>query len=182
MLEFLQRSIRHNGTRQVIALPWKSDNVNLPDNRSAALRQLQHLERRFTKDLNYAEKYDKCIQEYISNGYAIKVPTNEKGTPGRVWYLPHHGVTSVNKPDKVRVVFNCSAKFKGVSLNDVLLVGPDLLTSQTSVLLRFRQRPVAVVADIAGMYYQVEVSKCDQSVLDFFIGGQIQTILSKRCR
>ena len=167
MLEILQRSIRHNGTRQVIALPWKSDDVNLPDNRSAALRQLQHLERRFTKDLNYAEKYDKCIQEYISNGYAIKVPTNEKGTPGRVWYLPHHGVTSVNKPDKVRVVFNCSAKFKGVSLNDVLLVGPDLLTSQTGVLLRFRQRPVAVVADIAGMYHQVEVSKCDQSVLRF---------------
>ena len=49
----------------------------------------------------------------------------------------------------------------------MLLVGPDLLTSQTGVLLRFRQRPVAVVADIAGMYHQVEVSKCDQSVLRF---------------
>ena len=61
------------------------------------------------KDLNYAEKY---IQEYISNGYAFKGSTNEKVTPGKVWYLLHHGVTSLNKPDKVRVVFNCSAKLQ----------------------------------------------------------------------
>jgi hypothetical protein len=50
-------------------------------------------------------------------------------------------------------------KFKGVFLNDVFLVGPDLLTSQIGVLLRFRQRPVAVVANISGMYHQVEVSQ-----------------------
>jgi hypothetical protein len=100
MVEILQRPIRHNG--QVIALLWKSDDLYLPDNRSAALRQLQHLERQFVKDPIFT--------------------SNETGSPGRVWYLPHHVVTSVDKHNKVRGVLNCSTKLKGVSLNPCLFI------------------------------------------------------------
>jgi len=37
-----------------------------------------------------------------------------------VWYLPHHAVKHPRK-GKVRVVFDCAAKTKGLSLNDDLL-------------------------------------------------------------
>lgn len=42
------------------------------------------------------------------------------------WYVPHHGIYHPHKPGKIRVVFDCSAKYQGKSLNDLLLSSPDL--------------------------------------------------------
>ena len=82
------------------------------------------------------------------------------------WYLPHHPVVNPNKPGKVRRVLNGAAKFHGASLKS-LLTGPDLLQNLIYVLLRFRQHPFAVSADIEGMFLQVEVLPCDQPSLRF---------------
>ena len=58
--------------------------------------------------------------------------------------------------DQIRVVFDCSAKYKGVSLND-LLTGPDLTNSLAGVLCRFRQEPVALMCDVERMFHQFYV-------------------------
>jgi hypothetical protein len=166
-MDILEKSIRHTGERQEVALMWKEETAVLPNNYSSAVQQLQHLSKRFKRDPAYGEKYNKVIQEYLSLGHAIPVDPSDTGTPGRLFYLPHHGVTSVNKPDKVRVVFNCSARHNGISLNDMLYQGPDLLTSQVAVLLRFRQFPVPIAGDIEKMYHQVQVPASDQSALRF---------------
>ena len=47
----------------------------------------------------------------------------------RVWYLPHHGMVNPNRPEKVRVVYDASTEFRGMSLNKTLLKGPALLVS-----------------------------------------------------
>ena len=52
-------------------------------------------------------------------------------------------------------MFDCSSRFNGKSLNDRLLVGPDLTSNLLAVLLRFRESPIAVVADIKAMFSQV---------------------------
>ena len=49
---------------------------------------------------------------------------------GKINYVLHTGVYHPRKPDKIRVVFDCSAQFQGVSLNDCLLQGPDLTNGQ----------------------------------------------------
>ena len=54
----------------------------------------RHLESRFEKDPVYAEGYAKVINEYMDEG----------NPPGRVRYLPHHGVVNANRPEKIRVV------------------------------------------------------------------------------
>ena len=41
-------------------------------------------------------------------------------------YLLHHSVKHVNKPVKIRIVFDCSAYYGETSLNNGLLSGPDL--------------------------------------------------------
>ena len=46
-----------------------------------------------------------------------------------------------NKPNKVRVVFDCAAGYSNVSLNDNLMRGPDLMNSLIGVLTRFRKKP-----------------------------------------
>ena len=46
-----------------------------------------------------------------------------------------------NKPDKVRVVFDCAACYDGVSSYSTLLQGPDLANNLIGVLTRFCQEP-----------------------------------------
>ncbi len=55
-------------------------------------------------------------------------------------------------------MFDCSATFSGVSLNNMLLPGSCLTSSLIAVLLRFRQEEIAVMSNIESMLYQVRVS------------------------
>ena len=94
---------------------------------------------------------------------------------GAIWYLPHHPVLNPNKPDKVRVVFDCAACYQGTSLNDQLLQGPDLTNNLFGVLTRFRQEPVALMADIESMFHQVLVdpNDCDALRLLWWSGNEL---------
>lgn len=86
------------------------------------------------------------MNELIERGAAELVP--EQLTSVSQWYIPHHGVFHPKKPDKLRVVFDCSAKYHNTSLNEHLLRGPDLTNGLAGVLVRFRRFPVAVMCDI----------------------------------
>ena len=104
-------------------LPFKNRPLLL-NNHLMALTCLVHLKRKFIKDRKYKEDYIKFINEILSRGDTEEVPSvppeNQES-----WYIPHHGVYHPKK-QKIRVVFDCSARFKGSSLNDQLLSGPDL--------------------------------------------------------
>ena len=65
-----------------------------------------------------------------------------------VWHLPHYPVTQSLEPKKVRVVYDCGAKYCGTSLTQQLLQGPDQEHKVVGVLSRFRQESVGVVADV----------------------------------
>jgi transposase InsO family protein len=150
-----------------LPLPFKDSKASLSNNRQIALFRLQLLKKRLDKDAHLKQKYVDSMEVLITRGYAEKLPTQNTIESEPVWYLPHHAVTSKNKPDKLRVVLDCAAKFKNVSLNDVVHQGPDLLNSLNGVLLRFREQPVAFAADIETMYYQVKVVPEHRNVLRF---------------
>ena len=76
-------------------------------------------------------------------------------------------MVSVNKPGKVRVVYDCAAKSGGVSLNDNLLHRPDLVHKLFGVLLRFREGTIAVSADVKQMFHQVRVPEHDRDAFRF---------------
>ena len=125
---------------------------------SMAEPRLQLLKKRLLKDEDLLAKYRTTIQEYIVKGHAQKVPKEElhfKEQP--VWYLPHHPVTHPLKPGKVRIVFDCAARYCGTFLNQQLLQGPDLTNPLVGVLIRFRQEPIAMAADIEAMFHHVYV-------------------------
>jgi hypothetical protein len=54
-----------------------------------------------------------------------------------------------------------------MSLNDHLLTGPDLSNHLLGVLMRFREEPVAFMADIEAMFYQVRIPNSDSDFLRF---------------
>ena len=150
-----------------MALPVRDRAKELPNNKCYAYRRLMSLKSRFAKDSTYQEMYKSAMIELFQEGYCEEVPRNEIDRDKSVWYLPHFGVMNPNKPGKVRVVYDCAAKYQGICLNDLLISGPDLTNSLIGVLLRFRVHLVAFTADIRGMFHQVRVNKEDRDFLRF---------------
>ena len=77
------------------------------------------------------------------------------------------GFTIPKKPGKIRVVFDCSSRFQGVSLNDCLMEGPDLTNALVGVLTKFREDPVAFMGDVEAMFHQVSVLPSQYDYLRF---------------
>ena len=148
-----------------VGLPWRPGTPCLPDNYSQARTRLSRLKGRLLKDPALKEKYSNVITSYLSQGHCQLVKPEESACEG--WYLPHHAVLHPHKPEKVRVVFDCAAKYAGYSLNDQLLSGPDFLNNLIGVLTRFRFEKIAVAGDIEQMFHQVFVDPKDRNYLRF---------------
>ena len=73
------------------------------------------------------------------------------------------------------MVFNAAAEYKGTSLDEELLQGPQLNNSLGGVLFRFRKDEVAVTFDIESMFHRVGCAKEDIDALRFFwLSGSMQ--------
>ena len=107
------------------------------------------------------------MTEIIKSGYAEEIPEDDKPVDGRLFYIPHHGVYHPKKPDKIRVVFDCSSKHQDTCLNDVLLQGPDMTNDLIAVLCRFRKESVAIACDVKKMFYQFHVNEDHRNYLRF---------------
>ncbi|XP_073766348.1 uncharacterized protein [Danio rerio] len=125
---------------------------------------LRSIERKLQRDPEKATIYSREIEKLIKAGYVTKIHPEEISQSKEAWYIPHHLVCHNDKP---RLVFNCSFRSQGQSLNDQLLPGPALGPSLLGVLLRFRQYNVAVSADIRGMFHQVRLLPEDRPLLRF---------------
>ncbi|XP_045033908.1 uncharacterized protein LOC123475368 [Daphnia magna] len=133
-----------------------------------ALCRLFPIENKFANNSNFAERYKAVIDDYVAKGFARPLKESElRGTFGRNWYLPHNGIVNHRKPEKVTVVFDASAKYQGVALNEILLKGPNLINYIGVTLLLFRERPVSLSGDIQQMFLQVGLKKEDRSTLRF---------------
>ena len=137
-LQKVESSMKLVDGHHELCLPFRDDRVQLPDNSGPVLQRLHSLKKKMIGNPQFYSDYKGFISGVISNGYAIRVPEADLARcDGRVWYLPHHGIYHPKKPDKIRVVFDCAATTRGVSLNSVLLQGPDLTNKLVGVLLRF---------------------------------------------
>ena len=147
-------------------LPFKEEKPKLPNNRHMAEKRLENLRRKFDRDDKYFSDYRNFVQDILDHDEAEEVPDEEINSE-HVWYIPHHGVYHPKKPNKIRVVFDCSAQHKGTSLNQHLLQGPDQMSNLTGLLCRFRNSPVAFTCDVERMFHQFRVNKEDRDFLRF---------------
>jgi len=165
--KMLQQSTRFVDGRYQVGMLWREENVWLPCNRAVAEKRLQSLERKLRKDTEQHKQYSDFMKNQFDRGFARRMTEQEASKfSSRSWYLPHHAVFHPQKK-KIRVVFDAAATFNAVSLNSQLLSGPDLNNSLLGVLLRFRERQIAIVGDVQKMFMQVAVSPEDTDALRF---------------
>lgn len=135
----------------VAPLPFRHPRPHLPNNKDQALSRLSSLRRTLEKKPQMKEQFIGFMQKILDNDHAELAP--QLHDEQECWYLPSFGVYHPKKPNQIRIVFDSSAQHHGVSLNDVLLSGPDLNNSLMGVLIRFRKELVAITADVQQMFH-----------------------------
>lgn len=137
----------------VAPLPFHLPHKPLPNNRGQATQRLSTLQRSFRRRPDMKQHFFDFMQKVLDNQECL--------------YLPTFGVYHPQKPGKIRVVFDSNAVFKGTSLNDMLLSGPNLNNTLVGVLLRFRREQIAITADIEQMFYGFKVREDHCNFLRF---------------
>ena len=175
-LKIMKEGIRVDPSQHYsMPLPFNKKKEKLFDNRQLVVNRAISLRRKLIKDSNYREEYCRFMEDMIERGYAEEV----KEYGGNSWYIPHFGVFHKTK-GKLRVVFDCAAKYDGIALNDTLLKGPDYLNSLVGILCRFRKFPTAFSCDVEKMFYNFNVHPEDRDYLRFlwWKGGDVNQPLS----
>ncbi|GFW92498.1 integrase catalytic domain-containing protein [Trichonephila clavipes] len=106
----------------------------LGNSKDIAIRRLNSLWKRLSRDSRYLSLYAEFSKEYEELGHLERVV--ESSEPPTHYYIPHHGVLRPEKKltIKLRIVFNGSSPTTTcISLNDILLKGEvkeDVLESE----------------------------------------------------
>lgn len=157
---------RSNGSPEMSML--FTEEPNFPNNRALAEKLLMRLIKRILKnpDSEFLQKYHNQVLKYLTTGHGrIVDPSEPRPNPGRLNYLYHQAAMHRRKSEP-RIVFNCSGEFMGVSLNQKLYSGPDLINLLIGVIIRFMTGgDVAVCGDIRAMYHCVSVPDNQRSLL-----------------
>ncbi|XP_050554117.1 uncharacterized protein LOC126911348 [Spodoptera frugiperda] len=162
---YAQSTERDENGRYVVKLPFRSEDplCKYGQSKNIAVKRLLGLERKLGRDHELKQQYTDVINEYLLLGHMEKITDEAERNKSDAVYLPHHAVVRQDKlTTKVRVVYDASCKgTNGVSLNDTLMVGPTLQADLRHIVMRWRQHPICLVADIIKMYRQIKVARSD---------------------
>lgn len=161
---FLEKLTRKEDGRYCVGLPWITDKKVVPSNRIIAEKRLFGITRRL-KSLGKFMEYDEVFREWVREDVMEPVPKEELNKGSH--YLPHHAVFKPSSlTTKIGPLFGASCKIgRNPSLNDCLVKGPNLTELIPSILLRFREKNIRVVADIRRAFLQIEIDKEDRDFL-----------------
>ena len=124
VLETFQRTIRYDGKRYVVYLPWREGHRILPNNLALCKRRLVSTLKKL-KSPAIQQEYEDVIKQLLAGGIVERGPTSEinRQDSNVVHYLPHHPVIRQDKmTTKVRVVYDASPKIgRHPSLNECLV-------------------------------------------------------------
>ena len=157
-LEFIKEEGRYQ-----TSLLWRAD--QRPDNNyGAAKRMYLQLEGSLESDPEKKEAFHKAHEQWIEAGYLerAKVDLDQE----EQFFLPGFIVTRETTHGKTyRYVMNGAKEFKGKSLNDHLLPGPNLMNNLAEVLVRFRRNNFVLTCDIQHMFLGILVAPRDRKFL-----------------
>lgn len=152
---FMETHYRDNTGRFVAKIPLRDTVASeFGSSREIALRRFMYSEKKRMKNQELNSIYVEKMRDLMRAGHLILATENPK--PGElVYYIPHHIIEKDN-----RVVYDASCKTnKGISLNDIQMLGAKLQKDLHLTIMRFRRHKIAIYADIRKMFNQVKLSK-----------------------
>ena len=98
----------------VLPLPFRNGASLLPDNKKEVYCRSKSTLTRLARDKKKLSQCVDVMKKYIERNHVEPVPENELSpkTPGRAWWIPCFPVSHPKK-DKIRIIFDSSAKYHG---------------------------------------------------------------------
>ncbi|GFW46993.1 integrase catalytic domain-containing protein [Trichonephila clavipes] len=160
---FVRTHRRNCEGRYVVSMALNKDPSCLGNSKDIAIRRLNSLWKRLSRDSSYLSLYGEFLKEYEELGHLKRVV--ESSEPPTHYYIPHHGVLRPEKlTTKLRIVFNGSSPITtGISLNDILLKG-EVKEDVFETISRFRRHKFAFTTDIQKMYRQILMNPDQQDL------------------
>jgi hypothetical protein len=156
--------------RYEVRLPLSDAADKLGDSYDTAKAKFLALEQRLLKQPQLKKDYSDFLEECVQLGHMTPLCEAEVKKDSPNFCMPHHGVLKeTSSTAKLRVVFNGSEKSSnGVSLNDILMIGPKVQDDLFDMVQQFRLHRIVMSADVEKMYQQVWVhadDRCLQRIL-----------------
>lgn len=141
-----------NNNRYEVSLPWKENHLTLADNKDTVIHRLKSITKKLKTQGLYND-YQETFHQWLSEDIIEKVLDEEANKEN--YYLPHRHVIKENSTTRIRPVFDASAIEKnGLSLNQCLETGPNLIEQIPNILLRFRQHRIGIISDIRKAFFK----------------------------
>ncbi len=150
--------------RYSIAPMFKEDAKPLRNNYFLALMRYRNLRRSLNNKPLKKKAYNEALKCMLENEEIEEVLENSASSKNMdifVNYIPHSAVTKQERvTTSTRIVFDASSKnSEGISLNDQLLKGPKKQIDLIALLMKFRMKPIILIADISRMFYNIEIQE-----------------------
>ncbi|GFW80482.1 integrase catalytic domain-containing protein [Trichonephila clavipes] len=168
---FVRTHRRNCEGRYVVSMALNKDPSCLGNSKNIAIRRLNSLWKRLSRDSSYLSLYAEFLKEYEELGGHLERVV-ESSEPPTHYYIPHHGVLRPEKlTTKLRIVFNGSSPTTtGISLNDILLKG-EVKEDVFETISRFRRHKFAFTTDIQKMYRQILINPDQQDLQHTLYGN-----------
>ncbi|UYV82837.1 hypothetical protein LAZ67_22001033 [Cordylochernes scorpioides] len=164
--KFITKIQRQSDQRYSVGLPWKVEKESIPSNLDIAIKRLDISTKKMTSQ-NKLTEYSQIFRDWLTEGLIERVEENPLERRG--YYLPHRPVYKMeSKTTPIRPVFDSSCLgHNGLSLNQCLEKGPNLLERIPEMMIRFRENKFGVTADIRKAFQMVAIEESERNYLRF---------------
>ena len=154
--------------------PLKCDPSVLQNNKEQVAVMAEKLEKRKSNNPVLKQNIDEQVEDFITRGVLEEITLEEEESyKGPVHYITFHVVENPGSASTpYRLVINSSLKFKGLSLNDILMKGPNALQNLFGVQLRFRTHLYALCCDLSKMYHSVHTTEVEKHLRRIIHNGK----------
>ena len=148
-----------------VEYPYKKDPACLPENRNAAIKVAEKVEKDVIKD-SLHEVYNEQVKSMLERGTAVELTEQElRDWAGPVHYITHHPVLKDSVTTPCRLVTNSS--FGNPSLNSIVMKGPNSMNSMLDIMLRWRSYEYAIQYDLAKAYNTMHTGPLERHLRRF---------------
>ena len=166
-LELIQSNVKFDAANKEfqVSFPWLVDPAGLEDNYGQALAIARQWERKYKK-LDTTETANATFRGMLEQGMVRKISTSELASwDGPVHYVAVQGVQSASVSTPLRLVTNTSLRGRnGLSPNDAMAKGPDMLGDAFSIFQRFRTYEQACLSDVSKCYHRLRTGLLEMHV------------------